>query len=179
MRLLILFGPPSVGKTTVGKLIESQTNFKLFHNHMVMDGIMHIFGVGTSAEDRLSRIVRTEIIEEAANSGIDLIFTYVWNFGRDKGRTNIDAYKRIYESRGGDVLFVELTAPLAERVSRASHPDRRRFKTHAPDAEEVAQIETRLDFKSPSPFFYPKAYKQIDTADKSPEEIAREIITLL
>lgn len=61
MKLLILFGPPAVGKTTIGKLIESTTDFKLFHNHMVMDGIMHIFGVGTPSEDRLSKIVRTEL----------------------------------------------------------------------------------------------------------------------
>jgi len=90
MKLLILFGPPAVGKTTIGKLIERATDFKLFHNHMVMDGIMHIFGVGTPSEDRLSKMVRTNIIEEAASQGTNLIFTYVWNFGKEKGKVNID-----------------------------------------------------------------------------------------
>jgi hypothetical protein len=179
MKLLILFGPPSVGKATVGKLVESKTNFKLFHNHMVMDGVMHIFGVGTPSEDRLSKLIRTQIIQEAADTGLDLIFTYVWNFARGKGKANIDTYKQIYESRGGEVIFVELAAPLDVRVQRASGHDRQQLKAFAPDAHTVAQLETKHSFKSPSPFYYPEAYKQIDTTDKSPEEIAREIIALL
>lgn len=179
MRLLVLFGPPSVGKATIGRIVESNTNFKLFHNHMVMDGIMHIFGVGTPSEDRLSKQVRTQIIEEAAEAGIDLIFTYVWNFGQEKGKVNIDAYKAIYEKRGGEVLFVELAAPLNVRVKRASHPDRKRLKAHAPDANRVEQLETILKLVSPSPFFYPDAYKKVDTTNKTPEQTAQEIIELL
>jgi broad-specificity NMP kinase len=179
MKLLILFGPPSVGKATIGQLIESNTDFKLFHNHMVMDGIMHIFGVGTPSEDRLSKLIRTQIIQEAAESGINLIFTYVWNFGREKGRINIDTYKAIYEKNGGEVLFIELTAPLAVRIERANHPDRKRLKAHAPDSIRVEQLETTLDCNSPSPFFYPDAYVKIDTTNKTSEQTAQEIIGLL
>lgn len=179
MKLLILFGAPAVGKTTIGKLVESKTKFKLFHNHMVMDGIMHIFGVGTPSEDRLSKIVRTQIIEEAADAGIDLIFTYVWNFDREKGKTNIDVYKEIYESRGGEVLFIELVAPLAIRVERAAHPDRQQLKAHAPNPERVTYLEDILDTNSPTPFFYPDVYTKIDTTNKTPEQIAQAIITVI
>jgi hypothetical protein len=179
MKLIVLFGPPSVGKTTIGRLIESKTNFKLFHNHMVMDGIMHIFGVGTPSENRLSKIVRALIIEEAADSGIDLIFTYVWNFGQEKGKINIDTYKQIYENHGGEVVFIELSAPLDVRIERAKHPDRKQFKAHAPDAKRVAELENSLDLTSPSPFFYPDNYTKINTANKAPDEIAQEIIDIL
>lgn len=179
MKLLIIFGAPAVGKTTIGKLIESKTDFKLFHNHMVMDGIMHIFGVGTPSEDRLSKLIRTQIIEEAADASVNLIFTYVWNFGMEKGKVNIDAYKAIYESRGGEVLFVELTAPLDVRIERAGDPERKHHKAHAPDPDRVAHLDSVIDIQSPTPFFYPGAYKKINTADKHPEQIAQEIITLL
>lgn len=179
MKLLILFGPPSVGKTTVGQQIESQTSFKLFHNHMVMDGVMHIFGVGTPAEDRLSRAIRTQVLTEAADANIDLVFTYVWNFGKDKGKHNIDTYKHIYESRGGEVHFVELMAPLETRIARAAHPERRRFKMYAPDATDIIALEASKVFTSPTPFFYPDNYQRIDTTDKTPEQIAAEIISML
>lgn len=179
MKLLILFGPPSVGKTTIGKIVEAQTSFKLFHNHMVSDGIMHIFGVGTPAEDRLSKLIRTEIITEAAESDVNLIFTYVWNFGREKGKENIDAYKKIYEERGGEVQFIELGASLDVRVDRAKSPERRRLKAHAPDAERVAYLETAMNLQSPSPFYYQDSYSYIDTTDKTPERIAVEVIALL
>lgn len=179
MKLLILFGPPAVGKTTIGKLLESNTDFKLFHNHMVMDGIMHIFGIGTPSEDRLSKIVRTNIIEEAASQGINLIFTYVWNFSREKGKTNIDVYKKIYESHGGEVLFVELIAPLEIRVERAGSLERQQTKTYAPNPERVTYLEKNLGLESPSPFFYPEAYRKIDTSSKTPEQVVEEITYLL
>ncbi len=179
MKLLILFGPPAVGKTTVGKLLEAKTDFKLFHNHMVMDGVMHIFGVGTPSEDRLSKLIRTSIIKEAAARGVNLFFTYVWNFAREKGRSNIDTYKDIYESHGGQVLFIELAAPLDTRIDRAGSLDRQQTKAHAPGPERVAYLENKLDLKTPSPFFYPEAYKRIDTTDKTAEEVAKEIMALL
>lgn len=176
MKLLIIFGPPAVGKLTVGKLIETQTGFKLFHNHAIMDGVMHIFGKGTPAENRLSRIIREHVIEEAAGAGIDLIFTYVWNFALEKGKHNIDRYKEIYEQRGGEVYFVELSAPLAVRAVRAASPDRHRHKPHTADAEEVRRLDQAQSFVPPVPFFYTNHYLRIDASEKLPQEIASEII---
>jgi hypothetical protein len=170
MQLLILFGPPSVGK-----LLEEQTDFKLFHNYMIMDGVMHIFGVESPAENRLSRIIRASVMEEAAAADVNLIFTYVWDFAQDKGKRNIDAYKHIYESRGGVVRFVELIGPLETRVERANNPDRLRYKAYAGRGDMVAALEATHSHRSPSPFFYPDIYKQIDTTDKKPPEIAEEI----
>lgn len=179
MKLLIIFGPPAVGKMTVGKLIEAKTDFKLFHNHAIMDGVMHIFGRGTPAEDRLSRIIRETVIGEAADSNVDLIFTYVWNFSRDKGKQNIDAYRQLYESKGGHVYFAELTAPRAVRSERAANPERYRVKPSAPTSDEIANTEQSEHYQSPSPFFYPESYVQIDTSSTPPELIASKIIDWL
>jgi adenylate kinase family enzyme len=178
MKLVIIFGPPAVGKTTVGKALEERSNLKLFHNHMVMDGVMHIFGVGTPAEDKLSKNIRKSIIQEAAEQNIDLIFTYVWNFSKEKGKNNIDTYKEIYESQGGEVFFIELTAPLEIRAQRADMPDRKKEKAHAPDKERVLYLEEQYNFQAPEPFFYDN-YKKINTENKTPEEIAEEIIAYL
>jgi hypothetical protein len=178
MKLLILFGPPAVGKQTVGKIVESQTGFKLFHNHQIMDGVMHIFGANSEPEDRLSRIIREAVIREAAESGIDLIFTYVWNFLLPKGKQNIDAYKKQYESRGGKVIFVELSAPVEERIKRAEDPNRYVIKPNTVTSDDIAGYE-KDRFKSPSPFYYPNQYHHIDTTDKTPEVVAQEIIQLL
>lgn len=178
MKLLILFGPPSVGKTTVGKILESKSDFKLFHNHMVMDGVMHLFGVGTPVEDRLSRLIRENVIKEAGNEGINLIFTYVWNFGKDKGKINIESYKNIYESSGGKVIFVELVAPLSVRIKRATHPMRNIEKKYAPNQNRIVDLENTHDFTSPDPFLYPN-YTKINTENKTPEIIAEEILPLI
>lgn len=174
-KLLIIFGSPAVGKTTVGKILESNSDFKLFHNHMAMDGVMHLFGVGTPSEDKLSRIIREGVIREAAEVGINLIFTYVWNFAKEKGKTNIDFYKNIYESAGGQVFFVELIASLPVRAERANSPERNVEKKYAPNRDRVISLEDTLNFTSPNPFFYPESYLKIDTNNVSPEEIASTI----
>lgn len=146
---------------------------------MVTDGVIHIFGMATPSENKLSKLIRTQIIQEAADTGVNLIFTYVWNFAATKGKERMDAFKKIYEDHGGEVIFVELTAPLETRIERANHPDRWRHKSHAPDAERVAHLETILDFKTPDPFFYPQSFYSIDTSDKTAGQTANEIIPLL
>jgi len=36
MRLLVIFGPPSVGKMTVGREVAARSGFRLFHNHAIL-----------------------------------------------------------------------------------------------------------------------------------------------
>ncbi len=177
-KLLIIFGPPAVGKTTVGKILESKSDFKLFTNHMVMDSVMHLFGRGSPSENRLSRIIRENVIKEAAEAGLNLIFTYVWNFSQDRGRTNIDFYKNLYESTGGKVIFVELTAPLSVCAERAANPMRNVEKKYAANRENILARINTSEFISPDPFFY-QNYTKIDTRNKTPEAIATEILPLL
>lgn len=178
MKLLILIGAPAVGKASVGRIIASKTDFKLFHNHMVMDGIMELFGVGTPPENRLSKLVRTEIIKEAAEAGMDLIITYVWDFASEKGRERVTSFKEIYEAHGGEVVFVELTAPLDVRIARAETAERKLMKRHAPDATRVAHLESKFDYTSPRPFYFEK-YHHIDTTAKTTEAVADEVMKVV
>jgi len=178
MKLLILVGPPAVGKATIGRIIAEKTDFRLFHNHMIMDGIIELFGVGTPAEDRLSKMIRSEVIKEAAESRLNLIFTYAWNFGSEKGKNNITIFKDIYESKGGEVIFIELTAPLKIRMQRAETSERKRTKKHAPNAERVAYLDSIFSYESPRPFYF-KNYSHIDTTRKTAEDVADEVISII
>lgn len=40
MELIIVFGPPAVGKMTVGREICGLTGYKLFHNHLTVEPIV-------------------------------------------------------------------------------------------------------------------------------------------
>ncbi|MBP9667747.1 hypothetical protein KBD87_02990 [Candidatus Saccharibacteria bacterium] len=178
MKLLIIFGPPAVGKATVGNLVEKMTDFTLFHNHMVTDGIMHIFGKDSESESKLSREIRSAIIGEAAATGKNLIFTYVWNFNTPRGKRNIDHYKQLYEQHGGTVQFIELCAPLEERVQRADTKERWQRKYHTADGNEVRALERGRSFISPDPFYYPDIYTRIDAVGTA-QETADAIVQLL
>lgn len=178
MKLLIIFGPPAVGKATIASLIEERTDYKLFHNHMVTDGIMHIFGKESSIESRLSKRARTMVIEAAAKANINLIFTYVWDFSKPRGKHNVDHYKNLYEKHGGAVQFIELYAPLEERIQRADSEERWRRKYHTATGKEVEKLEEGRSFISPTPFYYPDLYTRVD-ATGDPTRVAARILELM
>ena len=41
--LVIIFGPPAVGKMTVGSELAKLTGLKLFHNHMTIEPLLELF----------------------------------------------------------------------------------------------------------------------------------------
>ena len=43
MKLIIIFGPPAVGKMTVGYELAKITGLRLFHNHMTIDLVLNFF----------------------------------------------------------------------------------------------------------------------------------------
>lgn len=53
--LITLFGPPAVGKLTVGQEICRRTDFPLFHAHQVIDLLTPYFECGTPVCNHLVR----------------------------------------------------------------------------------------------------------------------------
>ncbi|MBC8077907.1 MAG: hypothetical protein H7Y32_17655, partial [Chloroflexales bacterium] len=47
MDFVLIFGPPAVGKMTVGHELARPTGLKLFHNHMTIDLVLPFFPFGT------------------------------------------------------------------------------------------------------------------------------------
>src|SRR4051812_47418575 len=132
MELVIIFGPPAVGKMTVGHELCKLTSFKLFHNHMTIEPVLDIFPFGSPPFGRLVNEFRRRIIEEAADAGLPgLIFTFVWGLELADDRDLMQSYVDIVEARGGRVHFVELYAEQSIRLARNETPlrlDRKRSK---------------------------------------------------
>ena len=179
MELLIILGPPAVGKATVGAALAERTRFKLFHNHMSLDPVTAIFEWGSPPFARLVGEIRQRVIEEAAEAGIDLIFTYVWAFDDPGDRAIIEGYRETVEARGGTVAFVELAAEQRVRMARNGAVERRRMKARSHESstpEWIAEIDRQHRFNSDGDFPYPERYLRIDNTHLSPAEVAERII---
>lgn len=119
MKFILLFGPPAVGKMTVGQELEKITGFKLFHNHMTIDMITPIFAHGTASFYRLLKLFRNETFKEAAKSDLKgLIFTYVWALNEKNDEEYVNHIVKIFEKEKVEVYYVELEATLKERLRR-------------------------------------------------------------
>ena len=119
MHFLMLFGPPAVGKMTVGRELAGRTGYKLLHNHMTVEPVLDIFEFGSPPFVRLVAEFRNRIIEEAISADLPgLVFTMVWGLDLPEDRALVASYVDLVEAAGGRVSFVELFATLEERLSR-------------------------------------------------------------
>jgi len=62
MTLLFVFGPPAVGKMTVGRAVVSASDFRLFHNHHTIEPLLEVFDYGTPPFMRLLGEFRRRVL---------------------------------------------------------------------------------------------------------------------
>lgn len=142
MKLIIIFGPQAVGKMTVGHELEKITELKLFHNHMTIELVSPFFSYGSEEGKRLVRLFRQEIFEEVAKSSLDgLIFTFLWALNLQSDWDYIDQISHIFESKGGEIYYVELEADMEERLERNKSPHR---LLHKPTKRNIERSERDL-----------------------------------
>jgi hypothetical protein len=179
MDFVIIFGPPAVGKMTVGAELQKLTGLKLFHNHMTIELIRNFFDWGTPQFKLVSEF-RQRIFEEVATSNLPgLIFTYVWAFDLPKEKVYIDDCCAPFRAQGANIHFVELEAGLNIRLERNRTEFRLQEKTSKRDLDwsdnNVREMEQKYRMNSEGDFYYPEAYLRIDNTHLTASEAARII----
>src|SRR5688572_20769926 len=123
--LIVLYGPPAVGKLTVARRLAERTGFRLFHNHLTVDLALSLFDFGTPGFRDLRAAVWREAFEAAFAAELDgLIFTFNPEPSVDPGF--IPELLDRAHGAGGRTLLVKLTAPvevLKARIDAGSRHD--------------------------------------------------------
>jgi hypothetical protein len=125
---MVIFGPPAVGKMTVGRAVCDRTDFRLFLNHHTIEPLSGIFGMDTPPFRTLTGEFRRRVVEEAAGSGVRLALTQVWNLAGAEDARWVSGLVAPYADAGLPVHFVELAADLETRLERNHAEDRLRAK---------------------------------------------------
>ena len=176
MDLIWIVGSGAVGKMTVGQELMKLTDFRLFHNHMMIEPVLEIFGeFNGQVVDRL----REDIVDAFLQSGnAGMIFTYMWAFDLQSDWDYVRRISEKFEASGGTVYCVELVADLAVRLERNRTGNRLRHKASKRDLqlsedrllrEEQYRLVSR---EGEIPF---ANYLRIDNTNLSPEAAARKI----
>ena len=177
MKLVILIGNSAVGKMTVGQELAKVTGLRLFHNHMMIEPVLEIFG---QWRPDVTQRLRQVIFEEFAKSdSYGMIFTYMWAFDMQSDWDYIDWVKSIFAPYGTEFYYVELVADQAVRLQRNATENRLKNKASKRDIEVSNQRLLREDSNyrlvSLPGELQVEHYLRIDNTHLSPEEAAGQI----
>jgi hypothetical protein len=184
--LLFVFGPPAVGKMTVGRAIADASDFRLFHNHHLIEPLLDVFDFETPQFQTLLREFRLRVLEEAARSGTDLVYTLVWGLDLPEDSIYLREHLRPFVESGQRIAFVELYADLDTRLARNRTPYRLSEKKSKRNVEwsdgNVRELD-RLVMNTgvcPTPadeLIAAYAHLRIDNTDRSPADVAAEVLS--
>jgi len=172
MKFILLYGAPATGKLTIAKELQKLTDFKLLHNHLVVDLIESVDSKRTPEFYALYEKLLTEVINFAINKDVDLINTFVYGHGIDDDFMNF--LKNTVESSDGDFYAIQLIADDDELKKRVVEPSRKKFnKVLSP--EKLAEILGKFDLRTP----FAKTDLTIDNSNKSADAVAKKILEFI
>lgn len=188
MHLVVLFGPPAVGKMTVGREVARLTPYKLFHNHVTIEPLLPIFAFGSPPFETLRAELRRRIMEEAVAHDLPgLVFTFVWPLDEPAATAHVEGVIAPVVDAGQPVDFVELWSSQETRLGREGTPLRLEHKSskrdlawardHLVSSDAAHRLSTGPDQPFPLAGHYP--HHRVDNNDLSPAEAAERVVDLL
>ena len=172
MKLVLIIGSGAVGKMTVGQELMKVTDLRLFHNHMIIEPVIDVFGYFNGvAIQKLREVVFDEFVKGDYEG---MIFTMMWAFDMPSDRE----YVMGIASKFDEVYCVELIADQSVRLERNKTENRLKNKASKRD---LAASEQRLlnedthrlvSDEGEIPF---ENYLRIDNTNLAPEIVAQMI----
>ena len=172
MQLVVVCGPPAVGKLTVGTELARLTGFRLFHNHLTVDLVGSVFASGTEPNVRLREEIWLTVFDYACRYGVPgLVFTLaVASWSPTAGF--FSAVERVVRGRGA-VRYVELACAREELLKRVVQPSRRAY-------DKVNDTDTLAGWLDDGRIKLPQIERdgvlRIDNTALAPGEVAHRIV---
>jgi hypothetical protein len=172
MKLVVIYGPPAVGKLTVAERLGVITGFRVFHSHLAIDLVSSITpeDSGRLYADFLFRIIYETIEFAWKNKQVGLIMSIAYT-GSDKQKELLARLKALVESDGGAICFVKLFASMEELRRRVVSPSRD-YHGKLMDAEELGRWMSNIDYLSKVDI---AESMEIDNTSIAPEVVAEKI----
>ena len=177
MDLILIIGSGAVGKMTVGQELMKITDFRLFHNHMMIEPVIQIFG---KFDGQVVSKLREDIFDAFMKTNYQgMIFTFMWAFDMQADWDYIKTVTDKFEATGGTVYYVELVADQKVRLERNKTENRLANKASKRNLEisdaRIIREETKYRVVSnPGELTFPN-YIKIDNTTLPPDEVARMI----
>lgn len=169
MKLVILYGPPAVGKLSVAQALAARTGFRVLHNHLLIDLSYALFSWGEQSR-AFARHLRDISLEAAREGGVaGVIVTFV--YARDRDAYILGLCDRA-EAQGDDICLVHLTCEMGTLEARVTEPSRGVFDKLTTVAGLREKLET-LD--APFGRMQGRESLSLETDRRTPEAVAEAV----
>lgn len=129
MKLVLIVGAGAVGKMTVGQELMKITNLRLFHNHMMIEPVIEIFGrFKGDTILKLRDIIFNDFVNDD-NEG--MIHTFMWAFDMESDWEYVEHLVQKFD----EIYCVELIASQEVRLERNKTENRLLNKASKRDIE--------------------------------------------
>ena len=129
MKLVLIIGAGAVGKMTVGQELAKITNLRVFHNHMMIEPVIDIFGYFKG--DTILKL-REIIFDDFVKSNKEgMIHTLMWAFEMKFDWEYVENLAKKFD----EVYCVELIASQKVRLERNKTENRLKNKPSKRDIE--------------------------------------------
>ena len=170
MKLVVIFGNPAVGKLTVARELQQLSQWKLFHNHLVVDALLAVFEFGSRAFIDLRQRIWLDVFEQASRSGVEgMIFTF--NPENTVAQEFISRLGADAAERGDSVHWVQLICSEATAESRLVNASRQTTKKLT-SLKLYRELRESGSFNTPQ---LPEPELMISTEEQKPAESAARI----
>lgn len=143
MKFVVIAGDSAVGKMTVAQHLCEMTELRLFHNHIMIEPQLDVFGYYDS---KVINRLRDVVFEEFAKTELyGIVFTCMIDYDNPSiGLDYIDNIVKLMNSfreEPVEVYYVELDATLQTRLERNVSENRLKYK---PSKRDTVSSNIRL-----------------------------------
>lgn len=171
MKLIVLYGPPGVGKLTIARVLSKKTGYKVLHNHLTIELLCSLFDWGSKPYNDLVKKYRFELLEKAAKHGVKgVITTFV--FGAEADNKEMSELLRRMKRLRVKVCFVKLECSQHELERRIKHHSRKEF-TKIRHVKNLRDLMKKYDTRATMPV---GDNLIIDTTSLPPTKVAKRVI---
>ncbi len=174
-QLIVLYGPPGVGKLTVSKELSKITGLETFHVHQVADLISSLFDTGTKEFAESFESVWFSLLEKLLDVNKEgVITTLIYGVQTLEGKKDDVFFSKVIataENKNAEVFFVKLECSDEKLKERVASKGRESYKKLT-DYKKVEEIRKKYKVDRKIPFTESIV---IDTTNLTPSEAALEI----
>lgn len=170
MKLIWLHGAPAVGKLTVAKELARKYNYKLFHNHLVIDLSLSIYdNFGDKDFYDFNDQIRRTVISKAKEIDVShLVMTYMTCYDSERGAIN--KYLEFFSENRIEVYPVHLN-PSHDIIRERSQSNERVSSNKLSCQDTISKLLRDVKFAG----IKHENSLSIDNSDINASEVAHKI----